>query len=122
MGMPGCMSDSVIAFRASDAGDSGLEVRANFGVFTGREATPAELEELGHQLLPEVAEVTVVAEQRHEVGEQAEAALHQVRIEIDEQHVPSDPAERQDLAERIIELAEDWMLLCSAERHAEVAE
>jgi hypothetical protein len=116
------MSDSVIAFRASDAEESGLEVRANFGVFTGREATPAELEELGHQLLREVGEVTVVSEQRHEVGEQAEAALHQVRIEVDKQHVPSDPAERDELAERIVELAEGWMLLCSADRHAEVAE
>ena len=32
----------------------GLEIRVNFGIFAGREATPAELEELAHALVPEL--------------------------------------------------------------------
>jgi hypothetical protein len=114
--------DLVIAFRSSSVNDRGLEVRANFGIYTGREVTPAELDELGQVLLAEIGEVSVVAEQRHEVGAHVGAALHLVRIEVDEEQVPSDPGERERLAERVVELVEDWMLLCSADRHAEVTE
>ena len=113
---------SVIAFRSSAEDERRLEVRANFGVFTGREATSAELDELGQLLLREVGQVAVISEQRHEVGVNAGAALHQVRIEIDEEQVPAAREERDELAERLVALAQDWILLCAAERHAEVTE
>lgn len=121
--MPGEVErDLVIAFRSSDGAAQGLEVRANFGIYTGREATPAELDELGQLLLPEIGRVSVIAEQRHELSAHAEAALHQVRIEVDVESLPAGRKERERLAERIVEIAEDWMLLCSADRHAEVTE
>jgi len=43
--------ENVIAF-AVDQDPSGLEIRVNFGVFAGRDATSAELEELGKLLVP----------------------------------------------------------------------
>ena len=100
----------------------GLEIRVNFGVFAGRDATPAELDELAHTLVPELDDVSVVSEQRHEVGEEAEASLHQVRIEVADDKLPTDEAERDRIESRIVERADYWARTCIAERHAEVSE
>ena len=45
----------------------GLEVRVNFGIFAGRAATAAEIDELAQGLLSKVGEVSIVAENRHGV-------------------------------------------------------
>jgi len=100
----------------------GLEIRVNFGVFAGRDATPAELEELAHALVPELDEVSVVSEQRHEVGEEAEASLHQVRVEVADDRLPTDPEAREELCDRLLEAVSGWAEACIADRHAEVAE
>lgn len=113
-------AESVIAFRAPTE-ETALEVRVNFGVFNGREATAAELEELAQMIVPELGEVTIVAEQRHEVGEHAEASLHQVRIEVAREHAPAKEDARELLAGRLVAVAESWMLLCSAARHTEIS-
>ena len=63
--------ENVIAF-ATEQEPAGLEIRVNFGVFAGRDATSAELEELGKLLVPEAGEVSIVGEQRHEISEDAE--------------------------------------------------
>ena len=99
-----------------------LEIRVNFGVFAGREATPAEIEELAQALVPEVGEVSIVAENRHEVSEQVEVALHQVRVEVDADHLPESADERSALTHRLVGLATQWADACIAERHAEVSE
>src|ERR671938_698457 len=116
------MMEPELAFvtRAHDA--PGLEIRVNFGVFAGREATPAELDELAHALVPELADVSVVSEQRHEVGEEAEASLHQVRVEVADDPLPHDPDEREDLCDRLLESVTAWAEACIADRHAEVSE
>jgi hypothetical protein len=111
-----------LAFVARVQDVPGLEIRVNFGVFAGRDATPAELDELAHLLVPEVADVSVVAEQRHEVGEEVEASLHQVRVEVADDHLPADADEREDLCQRLLESVEEWARTCIADRHAEVAE
>jgi hypothetical protein len=100
----------------------GLEVRVNFGIFAGRAATAAEIDELAQALIPKVGEVSIVAEERHEIGEESEAALHQVRIEIDPEYVPDDEHEADVLAGRIVEAAETWARGCVADRSAEVSE
>jgi len=94
----------------------GLEVRVNFGIFAGRPATAAEIEELA------VGEISIVAEERHEIGEGSEASLHQVRIDVDPEYLPEDEHETDVLAGRIVEAAESWARDCVAERHAEIAE
>ena len=98
-----------------------LEIRINFGVFAGREATPAEIDELAKMLLPKVGgEVSIVREERHELSEHTEVSLQQVRIEVDAEHVPADELPRAELAGRLLELAERWAQGCIADRHVEV--
>jgi hypothetical protein len=87
------------------------DVRVNFGVFAGREATQAEIEDLAHTLLAEVESVTVVAEHRTIVDRDMEASVHQIRIEVGEQ----DP-------QRPLLMAERWAEACIAERRAEITE
>ena len=110
-----------IAFTTGDEPPA-LRVRVNFGLFAGREATPAELEELAHALLPEVGQVSVVAEQRHEVSEETEVVVHQVRVDVDESLLPGEPAELRALERRLVEAAERWARACIADRHADVTE
>src|SRR6266699_3593578 len=113
--------ENVIAF-ATEEKPAGLEIRINFGVFAGRDATAAELEELGKLLVPEAGEVTIVSEERHEMTEDVEVVLHQVRVAILPEHVPDGPSERRAFCERLVGLAEIWARRCIHERHAEVTE
>jgi hypothetical protein len=101
---------------------AGLEIRINFGVFAGRDATTAELEELGRLLVPEAGEVSIVGEERHEMSEDVEVVVHQVRVAVPPDAVPEDAAERKDFCERLVTLAEIWARQCINERHAEITE
>ena len=111
----------MIAF-AVEQEPAGLEIRVNFGVFAGRDATTAELDELGKLLVPEAGEVSIVGEERHEMSEDVEVVLHQVRVAIPPERVPDDPAERKEFCERLVGLAEIWARQCISERHAEITE
>jgi hypothetical protein len=113
--------ENVIAF-AVEQEPAGLEIRVNFGVFAGRDATAAELEELGRLLVPEAGEVSIVGEQRHEMSEDAEVVLHQVRVSVSPEMVPADPAPRKELCERLVTLAEIWARQCINERHSEITD
>jgi hypothetical protein len=114
--------DPPLAFYRRRPEPPGLEVRVNFGIFAGRPATAAEIDDLAQALIPKVGEVAIVAEDRHEIGEDSEAALHQVRIEVDPEHIPDDEHEADVLAGRLVEAAETWARECVADRHAEVSE
>jgi hypothetical protein len=100
----------------------GLELRVNFGVFAGRDATAAELEELAKLLVPQVGEVSLVSEERHEIADSTEIVLHQVRIEVPAERVPHDADEREALEEKLVSTAEFWTRACVADRHAELTE
>ena len=113
--------ENTIAFVTDDE-PAGLEIRINFGVFAGRDATTAELEELGKLLVPEAGEVSIVGEQRHEMTEGAEVVVHQVRVAIPPDRVPQNPFERRTFCERLVTLAEIWARQCFNERHAELTE
>jgi hypothetical protein len=113
--------EQTIAF-AVEQEPAGLEIRINFGVFAGRDATTAELEELGKLLLPEAGEVSVIGEERHELAEGAELVLHQVRVSVSPDNVPNDPAERKEFCQRLVTLAEIWARQCINERHSEISE
>jgi hypothetical protein len=101
---------------------AGLELRVNFGVFAGRDATAAELEELAKLLVPQVGEVSLVSEQRHEVADGTEVVLHQVRIEIPSGSLPDAESERAKLEDKLVATAEFWTRACVADRHAELTE
>lgn len=109
-----------LAFCVHETEPAGVEVRVNFGVFAGRRATPAEIDDLAKALLPKVGEVAIVAEERHEIGEGSEASLNQVRIEVAPEHLPDDEHELDILCGRLVEAAEHWAQGCIAERHAEI--
>jgi hypothetical protein len=113
--------ENVIAF-AAEREPAGLEIRINFGVFVGRDATTAELEELGRLLVPEAGEIAIVGEERHEVAEDAEVVLRQVRVAISPENVPSEPAERKELCKRLVTLAEIWTRQCAHERSSEITD
>ncbi len=114
--------DAPLSLATTEPDRPGLEIRVNFGIFAGRGATQAEIDDLGQELIPEVGEVSIVAEERHELSEDSEAALHQVRIEIDSEHLPPPGEEREALLRRLVDASERWARNCIAERHAEVTE
>jgi hypothetical protein len=113
--------ENVIAFATEDD-PAGLEIRVNFGVFAGRDATSAELEELGKLLVPEAGEISIVGEQRHEISEDAELVLHQVRVSVSKENVPGDPEERKEFCNRLVTLAEIWARQCINERSSEISD
>jgi hypothetical protein len=91
--------------------DDDGDIRVNFGMFAGRDATQAEIDELAHDLLGEVKAITIVAEQRTIADRDVEASVHQIRIELGK----ADP-------QRPLLIAERWAEACVAERHAEITE
>jgi hypothetical protein len=113
--------EQAIAFTVEEE-PAGLEIRINFGVFAGRDATTAELEELGRLLLPEAGEVSIIGEERHELAEGAEIVLHQVRVRVPPGAVPNERAERKRFGDRLVTLAEIWARQCIHERRAEISE
>jgi DNA-directed RNA polymerase sigma subunit (sigma70/sigma32) len=116
------LPDQTIAFAVESPQPPALEVRVNFGVVAGRDATAAEIDRLAEWLLDDVGEVSIISEERHEIDAHVEASVHQVRIEVSADDVPADPAARAAIEERILERAEHWARQCVAERHAEVAD
>jgi hypothetical protein len=92
--------------------DDDGDIRVNFGMFAGREATRAEIDELANALLEEVNAVTIVAEQRTIADREMEASVHQIRIELSGEEDPGRP----------LLIAERWAEACVAERHAEITE
>jgi hypothetical protein len=99
------MDDAAVAF-LTEPGETPVEVRINFGIFAGRQATPAEIDDLAHSLLPLLDQVTIVSEERHEITQDSELA-----------EPPS-----QELGDLLLLRCEHWAQSCIAERHAEVSE
>jgi len=105
--------EPTIAFRVHPHEDTALKVRVNFGVYTGRSATAAEIDDLARSLRTHVPTFTIIAEERHQFGDDMETSLHQVVIEIDRQSA-GDLSD--DVCERIVELAGRWAAACIAAR------
>ncbi|HEY2373587.1 MAG TPA: hypothetical protein VGH82_13780 [Gaiellaceae bacterium] len=77
----------------------------NFGIFAGRNATQAEIDDLARALQGEVESFSIVAEERHEFGDASEASVRQVVIDVGDD---ADDA----LCDRLVELAERWAAGC----------
>jgi hypothetical protein len=107
-----------IAFPISEepAPSPQISVHVNFGVFTGREATLAEIDRLAATLLDRVEHVAIVSEVRHEIDRHSEAAVHQVRVEVPRAGAL---AERDELLRWLLDETERWAQRCSAERSAQ---
>jgi hypothetical protein len=74
------MTDPALVFVGE--GHAGRRLVVNFGVFSGREATEAEIYRLAQTLLEELDSVEIVAEQRFEFASDVEATVHQVYVEL----------------------------------------
>ena len=98
------MDEPAMVFASGDR-----EIRVNFGVITGREATAAEIDELARELHGRLGSFSIVAEQRYEFAGDVEATVHQVKIEVEN---PIDV----ELRGRLVEIAERWADACAAER------
>ena len=97
--------------------EPGIEVLVNFGILTGRAATPAEIDRLAEWLLDMIATVTIVGEERHEIGSNAEASVHQVRIVVPPHAVPEQLAAQRELCQQILERADHWARACASLTH-----
>jgi hypothetical protein len=114
--------EGLLAFPVVRPDPPGLEVRVNFGIFAGRQATQAEIEELAAALLPDFGDVEIVNEQRFEFTPGSEAEVSQVKIEVSRDALPVDDLKLGELGGRLASAAERWARACIAERHAEVSE
>jgi hypothetical protein len=114
MGSRPLLDEPAISIRVRKHEEPGIEVRVNFGVFAGRHATPAEIDELAASLRDSVSLFAIVAEDRHEFGVDAEAAVHQVVVEVPQEQAGGNP---DMLAEQIVLAANGWALGCIASRH-----
>jgi hypothetical protein len=108
------INEPAISLLVREHEEPGIEVRVNFGVFAGRHATPAEIDELALALRDFVNSFAIVSEERHEFGEDVEASVHQVVVEVPQEIADEEP---QLLAERIVFAANGWALECIAARH-----
>lgn len=109
--------EPAVALRVRRHEEPGIEVRVNFGVFAGRAVTPAEIDDLAGRVSDFVAEFAIVAEERHEFGGAVEASVHQVVVDIPNEHAGP---EADVLAERIVLEANGWARVCIESRHAEL--
>jgi hypothetical protein len=109
-------ADSGLTFVSDPDELPGLEIRVNFGVFAGRAVTPAEIDRLALLLLDMVDRVSIVSEERHEIGPGSEAMVHLVRVALESGNVPLDDGERQALIEGLVERTNHWARACIADR------
>jgi hypothetical protein len=114
--------EPALAFATRTFEPPALEIRVNFGLSAGREATPAEIDTLAAALQDKVTELTIVSEARHELSGHSEATVRQVRIEVAGDELPDDPRDLDELRGRLIETAERWARECASERHIEPAD
>jgi len=115
-------TEPALVFAAPEREPPILELRVNFGLFAGREATAAEIEVLGRELLAKAEHVTIVAERHYEIGAESGSTVHQLRIEVAAEALPAWNADVPELRGRLIEATERWALACIADRHEEVSE
>lgn len=106
-------SDAPVAFAVRQSSSPAFAIRVNFGILAGREATAAEIDQLGQSLLAIVADVTIVGENHHEIGQEGEGVVHLVNIALDSP--PDAQVERQ-----LVDAATVWARACAAERNSAV--
>ena len=117
----GSDGEPILAFVVPDRAAPAIEIRVNFGIFAGRTVTSAEIDRLAQWLLDEAEAVTIISEERHEIGKTGEASTHQVRIEVAQSAVRSNDRKPPDRVEqRLLERVDYWARTCIAERHAEI--
>lgn len=88
--------------------DGTAELVVNFGIYAGREATPAEVERLARDFLPDLPLLEVVCERRYEFAPDTEATVFRIRVSA-----PGAVERAGELRDAVTAWAED----CIAERY-----
>ena len=91
--------------------DDDGDIRVNFGMFAGREATRAEIDELANASSARSTRSRSSPSSARSPTATMEASVHQIRVELGD----DDP-------QRPLLIAEQWAEACVAERHAEITE
>jgi hypothetical protein len=95
--------------------ESPFELTVNFGVFTGRETSRADMDRLGEMLLALVSGVTLFAGHRYEFAQgTAEVTAHEVKVEFPPFILPTEKAELEPLVEMLLETVRRWARDCAA--------
>ena len=81
-----------------------------------------ELRALRQRLTDAERYLDLEGQRKRLAGLEAEASRHQVRVEVADDHLPADPAEREELCDRLLGAVTEWAEACIADRHAEVSE
>ena len=89
-----------------------LQIRVNFGIFTGRDATRPELERLAARVRERTGSVAVIAQQRYVVGAEQTACLHEVLLEVPADGVDNAGFEPEVLRELLLADARTWLDEC----------
>jgi hypothetical protein len=79
------------------------ELVVNFGVYSGREATEAEIYRLAQRLLEQLESVEIISERRYECDAEVEATVHQVRVVVP----PTDDGRESELMPIVADWAHD---------------
>jgi hypothetical protein len=102
---------SVITYESRPS--AALQVLVNFGVFAGREVTRTEIHRLARALLEILPGITIISEVRFEVGVESEAELHQVRVEVAHDVLPSAETDVEALRARLAAALIEWTDSCT---------
>ena len=100
------MNEPALVFAREREGKPELVV--NFGVFSGREATEAEVYRLAQGLLDELDSAEIICEQRYEFDNGSEASVYVVRVVL--------PRDAEARLGHFSALVDDWATDCIAER------
>jgi predicted RNase H-like nuclease len=114
------VTEPVITYETRPA--PALQFIVNFGVFTGREATHMDIRRLAEALLAVLPSVTVFSEHRLEVGTRSEVDLHQVRVEVAHEALPTAEHDVDALRAGLSELIAGWARACLTSFPGELTE
>jgi hypothetical protein len=89
-----------------------LQIRVNFGIFTGRDATRPELERLASRVLERTGSTSVIAQQRYVSSPEQTACLHEVLIEVPPDGIERSGFELETLEELLLADARTWLEEC----------
>jgi len=107
MGASRAVDEPALAFRERERTHAPVVVRVNFGVYAGRNATQAEIDDLARSLNDVVSAFAIVAVERHEFAGDVEAMVRQIVIEAETD---------DDVSDEIVARAEAWASSCIASR------
>jgi hypothetical protein len=102
--------DPVVTYETRPA--PALQFLVNFGVVTGRDATRLDIRKLSEALLVILPAVTILSEERFEVGTSSRADLHEVRVEVPHESLPPDDVDIEALRAQLTEVIRDWARAC----------